>query len=238
MFTRFIRRKVAVWSRWQRIDAASDNITHGSWLLAAGMVGMLALGVVAVPESPVHHWFTCSIANITTIQSTAASNAVCPVITPVQSVSGPVTFPSMTTANPGALNPGWAIGPGPSLYSVNAGRPIPYILLSSSGQLASFSFTIPNGESSTLTYGIPADGYVNNGNSMAIQINGVTWNTISRDGPVDDQTSVDVAYWSHYFVSGQYTITFDDTSNPALGSPNFNIYGVWASDPTAVVPLL
>ena len=42
--------------RWRRAGAASETVTHGTWILVAGALGVLTVGVIVVPGSPVHAW--------------------------------------------------------------------------------------------------------------------------------------------------------------------------------------
>jgi len=62
-------------SRWTGIHAASDNVTHGTWILAAVALGVLSVGALGLPGEPVHRWFHCNIDSITDISSTRSVNA-------------------------------------------------------------------------------------------------------------------------------------------------------------------
>ena len=52
--------------------AASDTVTHGTWIVVAVAIGALTVGALAIPGGPVHRWLHCNIDSITNIMSTAA----------------------------------------------------------------------------------------------------------------------------------------------------------------------
>ncbi len=70
-------RLLASYHRMSRVQAASANLTHGTWIIAASVVGLLAIGALAVPASPIHHWVTCQVSAIDQINSTKNSAATC-----------------------------------------------------------------------------------------------------------------------------------------------------------------
>jgi len=59
--------------------AASDNITHGTWILATVALGALALAAFGFPQSPVHVWLECNILEIPNIRAQRAGPLICQV---------------------------------------------------------------------------------------------------------------------------------------------------------------
>ena len=97
-------------SRWRSHRAVSETVTHGSWIIVAAALGTLAIGMLAVPQSPVHHWIACHVDSITGVTGSYASSSPCSGVglaTPVatQAISGPPTIPS---TNGSTLAPGWS----------------------------------------------------------------------------------------------------------------------------------
>jgi len=80
--------------------AASDNITHGSWIIAAVAVGALAVSALAIPGGPVHHWLTCNVESIADINGQSTFRSACAAInvTSIQ-VTNPPGSPSFTTGD-------------------------------------------------------------------------------------------------------------------------------------------
>jgi len=64
--------------RGRASPAASDTVTHGTWILAAVAIGALVVGAVAVPGTPVHTWLHCNIDNIAGISSNGSFNLCLP----------------------------------------------------------------------------------------------------------------------------------------------------------------
>jgi len=91
---------------------------------------------------------------------------------------------------------------------------------------AAFSFTVSSGESTTITYGIPAGGFVNN-NDATITVNGTTVATITNDVGSGNATTLE-SLWTQTFGPGTYTI--------GLSGGSINVYGLWASNLSAVTP--
>jgi len=119
------------------------------------------------------------------------------------------------------LEPGWTANGG--LYasgSSDGGR--------DNGD-ATFSFTVGSGESTTITYGIPAGGYVNNSDAT-ITVNGTTVATITNDTGQEGVTASTLEnLWTQTFGPGTYTIGIST-------SGSINVYGLWASNLSAVTP--
>ena len=85
--------------RWRSRRAASDTVTHGSWIIVAVGLAVLAAGVLAVPGSPVHRWLAAGVGGISRLTAHA------------------ITFNGQT-AYPGGLAPsGWLATPGITLAS-------------------------------------------------------------------------------------------------------------------------
>jgi len=57
--------------------AASDTVTHGTWIVVAVALGALSVGALAVPGGPVHHWLNCNIDSITEIQGREPPASTC-----------------------------------------------------------------------------------------------------------------------------------------------------------------
>ena len=212
--------------RWRSRRAASETVTHGSWIIVALALGTLAIGMLAVPQSPVHHWIACHVDSITGVTGSYASSSPCSGVglaTPVatQAISGPPTIPS---ANGSTLAPGWSTN---AFLDNTAGGP--YILLNRNGTYARYTFTVPSSSNRILTYGIPSGGWLNNGNSMQVEINGTVVATLSGNYAGGSTASQDTPYWSYAFGSGTYTLTFQNTSTNS-DPQHFMIYGLWASN--------
>jgi len=153
---------------------------------------------------------------------------------PAASTSGSKTSTSYTPSgapnipilvgSTGTLEPGWTANGDPFA----AGS---YGSLSSDGGWyygdTTFSFTVSSGESTTITYGIPAGGFVNN-SSATITVNGTTVATISNSGSVSSTASTLENLWTHTFGSGTYTVGISGSAT--------NTYGLWASNLSAVTP--
>lgn len=63
--------------RWRSRRAASDNITHGGWIMSAVGVGALTVGLIAVPGSPAHQWLSCQVSSVATISANSSVSAGC-----------------------------------------------------------------------------------------------------------------------------------------------------------------
>jgi len=126
------------------------------------------------------------------------------------STAGPVYVYAAGTAGGPAANGGW---------------------LNPYGGTVTFQFTVPAGQTTTLAYGIPVGGWANNA-PVALSVNGGTPVSITADqGPPGTALPDGALFWTQTFGPGTYTLTW---SSPTGGS--FNVYGVWASNPSAVVP--
>jgi len=63
--------------QWVGLRAASDTVTHGTWIIVAVALGALSVGAFAVPGGPVHHWLTCHIRSISDIQGQTPPLSAC-----------------------------------------------------------------------------------------------------------------------------------------------------------------
>lgn len=54
----------AISLRYRNRRAASDNVTHGSWIITAGALCFLLVGLIGVPGSPARHWLHRVISHI------------------------------------------------------------------------------------------------------------------------------------------------------------------------------
>jgi len=94
---------------------------------------------------------------------------------------------------------------------------------------ATFSFTVGSGESTAITYGTPAGGYDNGSDTaFTITVNGTTVATPNNPSATISTTPTLENLWTQTFGPGTYTV---DISGSAL-----NIYGLWASNLSAVTP--
>jgi len=219
--------------QWRTTRAASDNVTHGSWIIAAVALGVLSVGALAIPGGPVHHWLNCNIGSITDINGNTATtdscggNAATTSMVALQNISGSPSFPALELAN--KMYPGWATK---DAYLGGAyGDEIQLVGQDS----ATYTFTVGSGPDVNVTYGTPAGGHLNNGASMAITVNGSTVSNIPGNEP-GTTASVDTPLWSYQFPPGSYTIGFVDSGNDgtAYASTAFNIYGLWVSNPSQI----
>ncbi|MHB1731865.1 MAG: beta strand repeat-containing protein [Ferrimicrobium acidiphilum] len=144
--------------------------------------------------------------------------------------SGPPNIPifSGSTTN---LEPGWALQQPTANYEAGYGSSPAgdggWSNVQTNGS-AIYTFTIPSGQSSTITYGTPIDGYVN-GSPSSIYINGALQATITADtgsGLAPYQEDL----WSHVFTAGTYTLKITSASN-------INVYGLWASNTSVIIPV-
>jgi hypothetical protein len=91
---------------------------------------------------------------------------------------------------------------------------------------ASYSFTVAANQSSTITYGIPAGGYTNSPPTN-VYVNGVLQASVNT-GTGSSPASSSEYLWSYTFGPGTYQI--------ALTGGNANVYGLWASNLSAITP--
>jgi len=100
-----------------------------------------------------------------------------------------------------------------------------YIYLPDSGGSLTYSFTLPSGTSHTLTYGIPAGGFVNNVDAT-VSLDGSAPVTLSSDlGSFDQTTPSDLALWTSPSLGpGTHTWTITSTGDAV------NIYGLWLNE--------
>jgi hypothetical protein len=130
----------------------------------------------------------------------------------------PVTVGSTCTLTTGFSTGGTAdCGPGISAKK--------YIYLPNSGGSLTYSFVVPSGTSETVTYGIPAGGYVDNVDAT-VSFDGSSPVTLSSDlGAFDQTTASDLALWSSPSVGpGTHTWTVTSTGDAV------NIYGLWVNE--------
>jgi hypothetical protein len=141
--------------------------------------------------------------------------------------SSPSSGPNLPifAAGTTTLNPGWQTQGG---YRYSSGS-----MLSSPAAggwqngNASYSFTIPVGQSSTITYGIPAGGFRNNG-PASVLVNNVPQPVIAYGtGAAGQTTTQQQDFWSSTLGPGTYTISL---------SGSINVYGLYASNLAGVVP--
>lgn len=63
--------------RWLQREAASDNVSHGSWILIGVALAALTVGLIAVPGSPAHTWLSCNAEHIAQISSHGSTVGAC-----------------------------------------------------------------------------------------------------------------------------------------------------------------
>jgi len=86
--------------RWRSSSAASDTVTHGTWILAAVAIGVLSVGALAVPGGPVHHWLQCNIHSVSNINGNSSENPVCGGVTALNAPPpAPVTLSTIYGVN-------------------------------------------------------------------------------------------------------------------------------------------
>lgn len=152
------------------------------------------------------------------------------------SVTGTMQLPFFSTGT--TLAPGWTLSGSAANYSnytagsyggsVAAGG---WSNISGSGS-ASYQFTVPSGQTATLTYGIPAGGFQNN-DPANISVNGQLVASVNRDiATVGSTTSSAQVLWSQTFSPGTYTITI---ASGASGV-GINVYGLWTSNTNISAP--
>jgi len=94
---------------WRTTQAASDNVTHGTWILAAVALGVLSVGALAIPGGPVHHWLTCNVQSIADISGSGVTSNAC---APTQTVSADTTpIALLGNASLTFTQPGWSSDP-------------------------------------------------------------------------------------------------------------------------------
>ena len=99
-----------------------------------------------------------------------------------------------------------------------------YRYLPNPGGSLTYSFTVPSGTSETLTYGIPAGGFLNNVDATVSLDSGVPVTLSSDLGGFDQTTASDVALWTGPSVGpGTHTWTITSTGDAV------NIYGLWVA---------
>lgn len=140
--------------------------------------------------------------------------------TPAGAVAG--SFLPITVSNSCTLTTGFSIS-GSATCGANAqtnGQT--YFYLSSAGSSITYSFTVPSGGSEVLTYGIPADGYLNNVDAFISVDGGAATAVDSNEGPSGSTTSTDLPLWtSSSLGSGSHTWTITTTGDFV------NAYGLW-----------
>ena len=98
------------------------------------------------------------------------------------------------------------------------------------GTSASYGFTVPSGDTETITYGIPAGDYLNNVDATVSVDGGAPVTVSSNEGPIGSTTSSDLALLtSGPLGPGSHTWTINSTGHAV------NVYGLWvtASAPVA-----
>jgi hypothetical protein len=102
-----------------------------------------------------------------------------------------------------------------------------YIYLPDNGSSLTYSFTVPGATSETLTYGIPAGGYVNNV-AGAVSVDGGAPVTVDTDlGAFDQTTPSDLPLWTSSSLGpGTHTWTITSTGDAV------NVYGLWLDTAT------
>jgi hypothetical protein len=91
---------------------------------------------------------------------------------------------------------------------------------------ATYTFTVAAGQSSELAYEIPAGGYGNN-SPFTISVNGVQVESSDQDLVSGGTVPSTEILWTQNFTTGSYTVTI-------ASSGSANIYGLWASNPSAI----
>lgn len=145
--------------------------------------------------------------------------------------SGPPNIPIFSGSTT-TLEPGWALQQPTYNYaagSVNSPAGDGGWSNVQTNGTASYTFSIPTGQSSTISYGIPINGYVNNSQTK-IYVNDILQTTITADiGGGGGTASSQENLWSNTFQPGTYTIRIVSTGS-------INVYGLWASNLSYVTP--
>ena len=144
--------------------------------------------------------------------------------------SSPSSGPNLPifAAGTTTLNPGWRKLYGYS-YAAGSGAS-PSVDGGWVNGDASYAFTVPAGQSSTITYGIPPGGHPCYGET-SISVNGVAQpNVTDANGINQTPGGSQQNLWSETFGPGTYTI---EISGPGSSQ---NVYGLWASNSASVVP--
>jgi len=142
--------------------AASDTVTHGSWIIAAVALGILTVGAVAVPGTPVHTWLHCHMDQITGISSQGIVN-VC--LAPGSGVDAPPLLAPAGTAEPFTFDVAITTTNGDSIigaYAVDQSAPGRYYIQAPAGTtFTQGSFYLSeNGESGSgtwMAYGVSGE---------------------------------------------------------------------------------
>jgi hypothetical protein len=137
------------------------------------------------------------------------------------------TFVSATLSGSCTLAPGYS-SIGSSCVLGND-----YLYLHSAGGSVTYSFTVPSGTSATLTYGIPAGGYINTA-AGTVSLDGgapVTVNSNLGGVGLDQTTPTDLSLWtSSVLAAGAHTWTITSTGD------SVNVYGLWLDQVGVTVP--
>ncbi len=157
----------------------------------------------------------------TTVQGTYTANvSTANTSTPSSAPNLPIFAPNSTT-----LNPGWTQQSGNRFGGGMSMGPPAY-----GGWLngdTSYKFTVASGQSTTITYGIPAGGFETGPASISVNGQPPVESTPCIGNGLISTTSQNL--WSKTFTAGTYTIAL---------SGSINVYGLWASNSAAVAPSL
>jgi hypothetical protein len=211
---------------------AGGGTTYGAsvpFLSAPSGAGMGEYKVTpqAVISTDVNSWAASYTADV---EYSIASG---PTTTSVSASTAP-TLP-IFQGSTASLEPGWSLQP--LTYSYLAGSfssPLDdggWAEAVSPGSV-SYAFSVASGQYTTIMYGIPAGGYQDNAKT-SIYVNGALQYIVSNDlGGGGAQTSTQEDLWSETFGPGVYKLMFTSSGSP-YGT---NVYGLWASNPSAITP--
>ncbi len=156
-------------------------------------------------------------------------------ITLVIGVSAPAAFATIDgTFVPVAMSGSCTLATGYSSTGSTCGSGIGgnfYIYLNTAGANLTYAFTVPSGTSATLTYGIPAGGFVNDVSGTVSLDGGAPITVNSNLGVFNQTTPTDLALWtSPVLGAGAHTWTITSTGDAV------NVYGLWLDQVGVTVP--
>jgi hypothetical protein len=146
---------------------------------------------------------------------------------PAAAISGAFVPITNSSSCPLVLATGWSDSGGTCDLTPAAQ---PYIYLDDTDS-ASYEFTVPNGETETVTYGIPANDYVNNVDATITIDGGAP--VVIPDNPSNNAigatTPTDLSLWTSSSLGpGSHTWTITSTGHAT------NVYGLWVLGSSSV----
>lgn len=199
------------WSRWRSVRAASDNISHGTWILVAAAVAVLLVGLMAVPGTPVHRWVQ------TTMQSPACIAGTGMLCTPRSEVLTAAVFWSgnLTTRPLITGNGVWTTGQWLAAIPTSGGRSMEAGEAPATA-VAAVPLSTPLSARSTIT--VAWNSQQNSSLSLSVSVNDATWLAVAS-APNIGTTNTPTAphtYTLPTAVTGtrQLDLRFQETATP------------------------